>query len=277
MMMAAEEPIYPYLTFEAASANSTVQMVAQGNAPAMSLEYNIGGGWLPYTVGDTITLANIGDSVKMRGTNVQTATAGSSYNSFVMTGTIMASGDITSIINGQGGDVTLGNYCLFNLFINCASLITPPNLPSTHLGNNTYRSLFQGCTGLAVAPVLPATTVGQYCYYQILSGCTGLTVGSYLKATTLSSNCYYYAFTGCTNITSHHVATLNNSPSVFNNNSSCVELVIDDAVPPTISSITLYGLKSDCIIYVPAGSVAAYQAAQYWSARAAYIQANPNT
>ena len=82
-------------------------------------------------------------------------------------------------------------------------------------------------------------------------------------------------FNNCTNITSHDVATLNSSATTFNNNSSCASFTIHAETPPTIANNTITGLKADCIIYVPAASVDAYKAAQYWSARAAYIQAMP--
>jgi hypothetical protein len=82
-------------------------------------------------------------------------------------------------------------------------------------------------------------------------------------------------FDGCTVITSHEVATLNSSPYVFRDNSSCTSFTIHDGTPPTIGNYTITGLKADCIIYVPAASVNAYKAAQYWSDRADYIQAIP--
>ena len=52
-------------------------------------------------------------------------------------------------------------------------------------------------------------------------------------------------------------------------------MTIHAETPPTIANSTITGLKADCIIYVPAASVDAYKAKQYWSARAAYIQAIP--
>ena len=82
-------------------------------------------------------------------------------------------------------------------------------------------------------------------------------------------------FSGCSGVTEHHFATLNSSASVFANNSSCASLTIDDEVPPTIAANTITGLKADCAIYVPAASVDAYKAAQYWSDRSDYIQAIP--
>ena len=118
-------------------------------------------------------------------------------------------------------------------------------------------------------------TLAEGCYGAMFSGCTGLTAAPVLSATTLANNCYGAMFSGCTGIVSHDVATLNNSQNTFYNNSSCASLTIHAATPPTIASNTISGLKADCTIYVPAASVDAYKAAQYWSARAAYIQAMP--
>lgn len=113
-------------------------------------------------------------------------------------------------------------------------------------------------------------------FYSMFSGCTGLTQAPALPATTLAEYCYNSMFYGCTNITSHHVATMNNSVNVFQNNSACTSFTIDADTPPTIGNNTITGLKADCAIYVPAESVDAYKAAQYWSARASYIQAITN-
>ena len=133
------------------------------------------------------------------------------------------SGDVTSLLNGRGGDV--------------------------ELAANAFVALFQDCALLRKAPYFPSTTLATRCYQSMFSGCSG--------------------------VTEHHFATLNNSASVFANNSSCASLTIDDEVPPTIAANTITGLKADCAIYVPAASVDAYKAAQYWSDRADYIQAIP--
>ena len=136
---------------------------------------------------------------------------------------VNASGDITSLVNGRGGDVDLSA--------------------------GAFAGAFQDCTLLRTAPFLPSTTLATRCYQNLFSGCNG--------------------------ITAHHVATLNNSSNMFAYNSSCASLTIDADEPPTIAATTIAGLKSDCAIYVPAASVEAYKAAQYWSDRADYIQAIP--
>ena len=55
--------------------------------------------------------------------------------------------------------------------------------------------------------------------------------------------------------------------------SACNELICPRATPPTITADTLTGLKSTCVIKVPAASLAAYQTATNWSAFASKIQA----
>ena len=228
-----------------------------------SLQYSTDGGktWQDYdlqisdAIDDATTVAlDKGESVMFKGVNENLAYYLEDEGDWLVTrccieGNVAASGDVTSLLNGVGGDIIIPSGC--------------------------YQSMFEGCTGLTQAPTLPATTLADNCYSGMFYGCTGLTSAPVLPATTLASSCYTNMFNGCTNITSHDVATLNNSLGIFANNSSCVSLAIHAKTPPTIASTTITGLKADCAIYVPAASVDAYKAAQYWSARASYIQAMP--
>lgn len=50
--------------------------------------------------------------------------------------------------------------------------------------------------------------------------------------------------------------------------SACNELICPRATPPTITADALTGLKSTCVIKVPAASLAAYQTATNWSVHA---------
>jgi len=251
MMMQAATPSDTYLTFTANTAGSTIAMVTFGSAPSVSLEYSTDGGvtWQTFTVGSTtVTLANVGDKVKMRGNNNNLG-IGNAGHRFVMTGGVAASGDLTSLLNGVGGDVAVIANGFRNLFYLCSALTSAPNLPSTSVAARGYLNLFRDCTGLVSSP--------------------------YLLAASQATDAYNDMFNGCTGITSHHVATLPASTNVYNNNTACASFRIDAITPPTIASSTITGLKSGCVIYVPAASVEAYKAAPYWSARAAYIQAIP--
>ncbi len=274
MMMPKEDKL---LTFTALQAGSTIAMSAVGNAPNVTLYYNKNdAGWLPFIVGTTtVTLDNIGDSVKFRGTNTGFASSNVDYNGFVITGEVAASGDITSILNETGGDAVLRRNAFDSLFYGCTGLVQAPALPATTLSNNCYIYMFYGCTGLVQAPALPATTLASYCYAAMFRGCSRLVRVPALPATTLAGGCYNSMFYDCTSITSYDMETLNDSSAVFQNNTSCASLTIHAATPPTIGSSTITGLKADCIIYVPSGSVAAYQdpSATYWYDRRDYIRA----
>lgn len=314
-----------FLTFTAGEGGASLAFFFNRNAageeqqnPNISFQKSLDGGltWEEHTIGvydpddgdtsnlDIITL-NEGKSVMFKGVNSENFTVGDPENEegvfvgFYLDGSAAASGDITSLINGVGGDATvqfmqfysmfsdctgltqapalpsttLAKKCYLAMFRDCTGLTQAPSLPATTLAESCYATMFYGCTGLTQASELPATTLVDYCYTRMFYGCTGLIQAPSLPATTLSTDCYFGMFGGCTAITSHDVATLNNSSNTFQNNSSCASLTIHADTPPTIGSDTITGLKADCIIYVPAASVDAYKAAQYWSARAAYIQA----
>ena len=314
--------------------------------PNITFQKSTDGGltWEEHTIGvydpddgdtsnlDIITLDE-GESVLFKGVNSENFTVGDPeedggvYVGFYLDGSAAASGDITSLINGVGGDATIQLmqfYCMFygctgmtqaptlpattladfcyeamfrgctgltqaptlpatilaigcyeTMFRDCTGMTQAPTLPATVLANECYSNMFNGCMSLTQAPALPATTLASRCYSSMFNGCTSLTQAPTLPATTLASSGYENMFSGCTGITSHDVATLNNSTNTFNNNSSCASFTIHAETPPTINNTTITGLKADCIIYVPAASVNAYKAAQYWSARASYIQAIP--
>ena len=96
---------------------------------------------------------------------------------------------------------TLANYCYQYMFQGCTSLTTAPELPATTLANFCYNSMFFGCTSLTTAPELPATTLADHCYTSMFYSCTNLTTAPELHATTLASYCYNTMFSGCTSLT----------------------------------------------------------------------------
>jgi len=114
---------------------------------------------------------------------------------------IYASGDITSIINGVGGDTGVAAQDYSSLFNHCTWLVSPPNLPDTVLSSSCYRYLFIGCTSLTTAPELPATIMAKKCYEYMFFNCTSLTEAPELPATTLAEECYFEMFAGCSNLT----------------------------------------------------------------------------
>ena len=122
---------------------------------------------------------------------------------FVMTGVIEAHGNIMSLCyddEAEGKTTIPGRYCFCNLFNDCASLITAPELPATTLTSNCYTQMFGGCRGLTVAPMLPATTLASTCYGRMFKNCTSLVTAPMLPATTLPVGCYSNMFSGCASL-----------------------------------------------------------------------------
>ena len=197
----------PGVIFNATQENSTIQLTQVGNPTPVSLEYMTTGTWTPYTIGDTITLANVGDKVYIRatsGANNKFGTDASNYHQFLMTGEIEANYSINFLLNQNGTDSTLADnsYLFYKLFSGCSALTKAPELPATTLANHCYNSMFYGCTSLTTAPALPATTLADHCYDCMFFNCSSLTQAPELPATTLASNCYNNMFNGCTSLTS---------------------------------------------------------------------------
>lgn len=86
-----------------------------------------------------------------------------------------------------------------------------------------------------------------------------------------------YAFQSCIALASVTIGTGISSigANAFDSCSSLMSLTCKATTPPTIQSTTFSGVPATCAIYVPAASVNAYKSKQYWSSRAAYIQAIP--
>lgn len=219
------------ITFIAREANSTVAMVNESYAPTLSLQYSTDGGttWNTFTVGSTtVTLANIGDSVQIKGTNTKLGGGNNnSRNRFTFTGKVAVAGNINSLLDTYNYNTLLnlssGRDRVFQyLFYGETSLVDAENLvlPATAVGALGYCNMFDSCSNLTKAPKeLPATTTsGQYTYSGMFLGCTSLTKSPYMKVTTLSSNCCTQMFDGCTSLNEIKMDyTGNFGTSYFNN------------------------------------------------------------
>ena len=219
---------FKYLTFVAEEENSSISFEYDVST---GLEYSLNGGeWNEYDSEYQIDLTNIGDFVSFRSMGNENLEIYEMYTT--IQGLVAAYGDITSIINGVGGDcptpaneevmggfvymfdgcngltkapnlpsTTLTPHCYDHMFSNCSALTTAPELPATTLTLHCYDHMFANCTSLTTAPELPATTLAESCYLNMFSGCTALTTAPELPATTLANYCYQAMFGGCTSLT----------------------------------------------------------------------------
>ena len=194
------------LCFTAQQAGSTISMTHTGTNQTSTKPtiYILRNGSVSTWNFSSITLSNVGDNVYMFGFNSTiggsggNVSVGTNSSRFAMTGSIAASGNVQSLV---GFSSTASRGCFVNLFYDCASLATAPELPATTLAYGCYEYMFRGCTSLTTAPALPATTLSDYCYYTMFQGCTALVTPPELPATTLGTYCYQYMFRGCTSLT----------------------------------------------------------------------------
>lgn len=90
----------------------------------------------------------------------------------------------THIINAENLQLPatgLTEYCYFNMFYGCTSLITPPELPMPELGADgkikalgCYYGMFMNCTSLERSPKLEAPYVNYGCYDYMFWNCPSL-------------------------------------------------------------------------------------------------------
>ncbi|MBP5456494.1 MAG: leucine-rich repeat protein, partial [Paludibacteraceae bacterium] len=192
------------LCFTAEEAGSEIWYENQGiNKP--NVEYTIDGGyhWYPLEENNKVTLEKAGDKVYFRGLNGYGFSSGNAdYSYFGMTGRIAASGSVMSLIDAKGETTKIpDSYCFYELFQNCESLTTAPELPATELEPFCYGYMFSGCKNIEIAPKLPATTLSVGCYSFMFNACSNITEAPELPATTLAIWCYRGMFSGCSNLT----------------------------------------------------------------------------
>ena len=193
----------PAMSFKATQDNSTIKLTQVGNPNPVSLEYLTTGSWTPYTIGDTITLANVGDEVYFRatsGANNKFGTDASNYHQFVMTGEIEANYPINYLLNQNATDSTLDNnsYLFYKLFSGCSALKKAPELPESTMDEACYAYMFQG-TSIEKMPKMPVATLAVDCYKGMFQGNTALTTVM-LEDTTMENGCYDSMFKGCSSL-----------------------------------------------------------------------------
>lgn len=134
-------------------------------------------------------------------------------------------------------------------------------------GGYTFYNL-TGLTGVIILSNMSKINAHTF------DGCTGLmnvTLPSTL--TTIER----YAFLSCQSLTNVTLPSLVSDigASAFSGCTSLMSITSKNIEPPTTRSSAFDTVPAECAIYVPAESVSAYQAADTWSTRAAYIQAIP--
>lgn len=106
--------------------------------------------------------------------------------------------DYMTVVNGN--HPSMDSSCCYDMFEDCAALVSAPELPTVILTSDCYHSMFRNCVSLISAPMLPATVLATFCYTEMFYGCTSLTTAPVLPATTLADYCYDSMFSGCSSL-----------------------------------------------------------------------------
>jgi len=180
----------------------------------------------------------------------------------------------------------------YGAFHECRSLssLTIPN-SVTSIGNMAFRfcyvlsgltipdsvtsignQAFQGCP-LSSSLTVPdsVTSIGTLAFYSCTS-LASMTIPDGI--TSISDRVFYSCYSLPGIIIPDGVTNIDNQ--AFRYCYSMAEYHLKPTVPPTLADVNAFeGIPSDCIIYVPAGSLEAYRTAENWSAYADYMREEP--
>lgn len=173
-----------------------------------TLEYSVDGGVTWNTWDGSQLSGTATQPIYLRGTGNHKISDGSRDATWTFTGKY-CTGNIENLLDYQtvanGQHPVMNSGCYSNMFFNCTSLTTAPELPAVTLAKGCYDCMFRSCTSLITAPALPATTLVDRCYTRMFMSCKSLTIIPELPATELvggmaESGCYYEMFQYCNSL-----------------------------------------------------------------------------
>lgn len=156
------------------------------------------------------------------------------------------------------------------MFYNCMNLQQVPNLDTVE---SVEAYAYYGCSSLKSAAIPSGSaSVPQ----NLFQNCKILKVVEIPSSVTSIGAS---AFNGCTCLTSMTVPSGVTSigANAFGNCDNIVEHHMEPTTPPTLANINAFnGINQNCVIYVPQGSLEAYQTATNWSTYASKMQEEPS-
>ena len=138
----------------------------------------------------------------------------------------------------------------------------------TSIGSNTFYS----CHSLS-SVVIPdsVTSIGSRAFYICYSLSSVVIPDS---VTSIGSNTFYYCYSLSSVVIPDSVTSI--GASAFGYCYGIKEYHFKPLTPPTLSNANAFsGIPSDCIIYVPVGSLEAYKTATNWATYASHMQEEP--
>lgn len=138
------------LTF-VSSGESTIALIKEGEPFEITLEYSVDGDvWEPYTIGETLELADGGELMFRAGEdgNDKFSAGYEDYYRFVISGKVDSKGNVMSLLDRDCKADSAPEAGFIYLFANCDGLVSAPVLPAKNLAPGCYSSMFYGCTSL---------------------------------------------------------------------------------------------------------------------------------
>jgi len=107
-------------------------------------------------------------------TSTYFSTGANNYFNFKFTDVVYASGNVMSLKCKYPNVASGGAYSFCKLFLNCTTLITPPEILTSSASQGFLYSMFEGCTNLEYAPELFMTSLNSngLCFYHAFYGCS---------------------------------------------------------------------------------------------------------
>lgn len=206
------EPIDPailekLLSFTALDQDTTMTIRRNNYISFNNLQYTFGVKWKKTAdTGDVTIVIPYGQTVYIKAENFQS----SKYNGQGVINhnhDVSVGGDVTSLLNGIGGDVALTtNYTFKDLFKDNQHITNCANLPSTNISEGCYMQMYYNCSKITTIPnnYLISTTAPDYCYQGMFCQNTNLTAipDNLLKATSAGISAYNNMFGKCSSLTS---------------------------------------------------------------------------
>ena len=164
------------------------------------------------------------------------------------------------------GSVTSIESSAFNSCYSLSSVVIPDNV--TSIGSNS----FYYCYSLS-SVVIPGsvTSIGSNSFYYCYSLSSVVIPDS---VTSIESNAFGVCYSLSSIVIPGSVTSIESN--AFYSCYGIKEYHCKPLTPPTLLSKNAFsGIPSDCIIYVPVGSLESYKTATNWSAYASYMQEEP--
>ena len=166
-----------------------------------------------------------------------------------------------SIPNG----VTSIGSSVFNACISITDIVIPNGISAVE------SSTFSGCSNIKSVTIPNSVTKIKDYAFQNCSSLFSIIIPN--DVTTIGPTAFQNCYSLARITVPSSVTSIGNN--AFKNCYGVAEYHILPTTPPTLGTTVFDGIQSDCIIYVPQGTLSAYQSATNWSTYASYMREEP--